>query len=244
MKICVVIPMYNEEEIARLSLETIISYTRKLPSTITVLVVNDGSQDKTEEIVKQFVTEQAGGNGLKLISHSVNQGYGAATRSGISFAAGNNYDYVLFMDSDLTNHPKYLQQFYEKMVDGFDYIKATRYAKGSETVGVPLRHRALSFMGNFVARTLYRSPLTDLTNGFRAVKVNILKRIKLRESGFPIIMEELYHVKYLAQSYCNIPYVLTSRSDGQGTSKFSYGLSTYYPYLKYAIKAFFKNTHN
>ena len=240
MRVCIVIPMYNEEKIVKHSIETIASYTRKLPSIITILVVNDGSEDATENNVRQMINER-GNEDLKLVSHSVNQGYGAALMTGIDFAVNNNYEYVLFMDSDLTNHPKYLQKFYEKMVDGCDYIKATRYAKGGAIVGVPLQHRILSSIGNFIAKILYGIPLTDLTNGFRAVKVDILRKMRLSESGFSIIMEELYYVKYLAQSFCDIPYVLTSRSDGQGKSKFSYGPRTYYRYLKYPIKSFLRS---
>lgn len=240
MRVCIVIPMYNEEEIAKHSIETIISYTRKLPPTITVLIVNDGSKDATENIVKQMINKLKNEE-LQLVSHPVNQGYGAALMTGADFAIDNNYDYALFMDSDLTNHPKYLQKFYEKMVDGCDYIKATRYAKGSATVGVPLQHRILSAMGNLLAKILYGLPLTDLTNGFRAVRVNILKKMNLSEPGFSIIMEELYHAKYLAQSFCDIPYVLTSRVDGQGRSKFSYGPRTYFRYLKYPVKSFLQS---
>ena len=240
MRVCIVIPMYNEEEIAKHSIETIISYTKRLPPTITVLVVNDGSEDATENIIKQMTNEQ-GNDDLQMVSHPVNQGYGAALRTGINFAVDNNYDYALFMDSDITNHPKYLQKFYEKMVDGCDYVKATRYAKGSAIIGVPWQHRILSAMGNLLAKILYGLPLTDLTNGFRAVKVDILKKMSLSESGFSIIMEELYYAKYLAQSFSEIPYVLTSRGDDQGRSKFSYGPSTYFRYLKYVIKSFLQS---
>ena len=241
MKICIVVPMYNEEAIVQLSLETILSYTEKLPPVITVVAVNDGSKDATESIVKHIANNQSKHNEILLISHAVNQGYGAALRTGIQFAVDNNYDYVLFMDSDLTNHPKYLEKFYEKMVDGYDYIKASRYAKGSSVVGVPWPHRILSILGNMLAKILCRVPLTDLTNGFRAAKLDILKKMNLSEPGFSIIMEELYHAKHLAQSFCDIPYALTSRANGQGKSKFSYGPSTYFRYLKYPVKSFMQS---
>ena len=240
MKVCIVIPMYNEEDVVRETLETIVKYTVELPSDIIILVVNDGSQDSTEEIVRQ-VAERQKAVDIQLISHFVNKGYGAALMTGIDFAVKKNYDYALFMDSDLTNHPKYLQKFYEKMVDGCDYIKATRYAKGSAIVGVALRHRILSAMGNLLAKTLYGLPLTDLTNGFRAVKVSLLKKMNLSEPGFSIIMEELYYAKCLTQSFCEVPYVLTSRVNGQGRSKFSYGPRTYFRYLKYPVKSFLQS---
>lgn len=232
--------MYNEQRIARLSIETILSYIRTSPSTITLLVVNDGSKDATEDIILQVINKQKD-NVLQLISHSKNRGYGAALRTGNIFAIENSYDYILFMDSDLTNHPKYIESFYERMIEGYDYIKATRYAKGGAVEGVPLHHRILSIIGNLVAKALYRLPLSDLTNGFRAINVEVLKKMNLSEPGFSIIMEELYYVKNLAQSFCDIPYVLTSRADGQGKSKFSYGLKTYCQYLKYPVKSFFQS---
>ena len=240
MRVCVIVPMYDEEAIAQASIETIFSYTRQLPPIVTLLVVNDGSRDATVEIIGRLVAQISDNNQLQMISHIVNKGYGAALRTGIKFAIDNNYDYAIFMDSDLTNHPKYLKTFYEKILEGWDYIKATRYSKGGGVKGVPWNHRVISVAGNFIARVLYKLPLTDLTNGFRAVKVDILKKINLSEFGFAIIMEELYQAKYLTNSFCEIPYVLTSRKEGEGKTLFSYSPRTCFQYLKYAIKSFLK----
>ncbi len=237
MRTCVVVPMYNEEAIARANTEIILSYTNNLPPVVTVLVVNDGSQDATgrilEELLGHYNSEQ-----LRLISHSNNQGYGAALQTGIKFASDNNYDYTIFMDSDLTNHPRYLESFYEKMEEGWDYIKATRYSKGGGVEGVPWRHRIMSLVGNYIAGFFYGLPLTDFTNGFRAVKTDVLKQINYTEDSFAIIMEELYHAKFLTKSFCEISYILTSRKGNQGQSHFSYGPVLCLRYLKYAIKSF------
>ena len=237
MRVCVVIPMYNEQAIAKSSTETILSYTKKLPTPVTVLVVNDGSQDTTCNILKDLQNRYKEGE-LQVISHPQNMGYGAALKTGIKFAIDNNYHYVLFMDSDLTNHPKYFENFYEKMDEGWDYIKATRYARGGSVQCVPWHHRVISTVGNFVARILYGLPLTDITNGFRAVKVDILRQMNLTECGFVIIMEELYQARYLTRSFCEIPFMLTSRQANQGKTHFSYGPGTCLHYLKYAVKSF------
>lgn len=232
-----VIPMYNEETIARANIEIILSYTNKLPPVVTLLVVNDGSQDATGHIIEELL-EYYNNEQLHLISHSNNRGYGAALQTGIKFASENNYDYTIFMDSDLTNHPRYLESFYEKMEEGWDYIKATRYSKGGGVRGVPWGHRIMSIVGNYIAGCLYGLPLTDFTNGFRAVKTNILKQINYTENGFVIIMEELYQAKFLTKSFCEISYILTSRTSNQGQSHFSYGPGVCTKYLKYAIKSF------
>lgn len=237
MKICIIIPMHNEEAIAMVSLKTIISYVAQLPLVVKILVVNDGSTDKTMEIVSSLIRD-FGEDVLTMVTHQKNQGYGAALKTGIGFAINNNFDYALFMDSDLTNHPQYLKDFHTKMVEGWDYIKATRYAAGGKVEGVPFFRKIISFMGNSLARILYGLPLTDLTNGFRAVKVDILKKMDLKETGFPVIMEELYRAKSLTSSFCEIPYTLTSRNENQSVTHFSYDIATCLRYLKYALKSF------
>ena len=239
MRVYIVIPVYNEQKILEPNIGTIMDYATKIPPEVTVLVVNDGSQDSTSQILEDLLGLYKD-KGLQVITHPQNMGYGAALRTGIGFAIENNYDYVIFMDSDLTNHPRYLYRFYEKMTLGLDYIKATRYSGGGAVEGVPWSRRIISVVGNFVARVLYGLPLTDLTNGFRAVKVNVLKRMTLTEFGFPIIMEELYQAKYLTKSFGEIPYVLTSRTEEQGKTRFSYDFKTCSRYLKYAVKSFLK----
>lgn len=237
VRVCIVVPMYNEEEIVQNSVETILQYMNERPDVFTLVVVDDGSSDKTGAIVDRMVAQVGDERRLRLIRCDKNGGYGAALRVGIRHAIDHKYDYVLHMDSDLTNHPKYLEKFYEKMAEGWAYIKATRYSKGGRVRGVPWRRRAVSTVGNIIAKRLYRVPLTDITNGFRAVKVSLMEKMRLHESGFVIIMEELYNAKYLTRSFTEVPYTLTSRSEGEGESHFTYGLSAYLQYLKYTIKS-------
>src|SRR5205085_2003629 len=82
-------------------------------------------------------------------------------RTGTRAAAERGLDYVVFMDSDLTNDPRYLQAFAARMAEGVDVIKASRYVAGGGAVGVPTWRRALSVLGNAVARLLFRLPVTD-----------------------------------------------------------------------------------
>jgi dolichol-phosphate mannosyltransferase len=237
MKVCIVIPMHNEEAGARAHLETILAYTRQLPPATCVLVVNDGSTDATEKLVKQLIAEQPDDH-LRLISHADNLGYGAANQTGARTALAQGCDYALFMDSDLTNHPKYLAAFYAPMQQGVDYIKASRYIPGGGMEGVPWTRRAISRAGNAVARALYGLPLHDCTNGFRAVSARVLGRLRLHEKKFALIAEELYQAKFLAKSFAEIPNVLTARGGTSQPSSFTYPPAVFWTYLKYALKAF------
>ncbi|NTV51504.1 MAG: glycosyltransferase family 2 protein [Candidatus Firestonebacteria bacterium] len=237
MKVGIVIPMYNEAAGARTNLETILTYTRRLPGDVFVLVVNDASTDTTEPLVKKLIAEQPDDH-LRLISHARNSGYGAANRTGAQYALEQGCDYALFMDSDLTNHPKYLADFYPPMQRGVDYIKASRYVPGGGMEGVPVFRQLISRAGNAAAARLFGLPLHDCTNGFRAVHARVLKSLRLKENKFALIVEELYQAKFSAASYAEVPTLLTARRAGEKPSSFTYPPSVFWTYFKYAFKAF------
>ena len=76
-------------------------------------------------------------------------------------------------------------------------------------------------------------PLTDITNGFRAVKVDILRQINLTENNFSIIVEEIMKARNITDKFCEIPYILGTRDKKARPSKFWYGPGTFWNYLKY-----------
>lgn len=171
------------------------------------------------------------------VSHDRNRGYGRALRTGTQRASEMDFEYVLFMDSDLTNDPRYLPAFASRMAEGYDIIKASRYVSGGAVLGVPRWRRAISIAGNRVASRLYGLGIRDCTNGFRAGRTAILRQMHLRENGFAIIMEELYQARFLARRFCEIPNTLTARTDALRPSSFAYGPLLILDYLKYPLKA-------
>jgi len=234
---CVIIPMYNEERGAENCVRSVSAALELIPYRNALLVVNDGSSDKTGEILERLAPQFPR---LHVVSHAVNMGYGAALRTGVRKAAQAAYEYAVFMDSDLTKDPSDLPRFVQKMEEDFDLIKASRYVGDGRTEGVPWKRRAISATGNAVARILFGMGLHDCTNGFRAVKLGILTRMNLRERGFPIIMEELYQSRFLVRSCCEIPVVLTSRAADMRPTSFGYNPETFKRYLGFGLKAFFR----
>src|SRR5207237_10139481 len=107
--------------------------------------------------------------------HPGTRGTGAALRTGAEAAHDGRFEYVLFMDSDLTNSPADVPRFVAEMERGADVVKATRYSGGGGVRGVPFSRWIVSAVGNRVARVLFRVPIHDCTNGFRAVKVQLLR---------------------------------------------------------------------
>ena len=236
MRVCLIIPMHNEAAIAERCVRTVLPYLDALPHATTLCVVNDGSRDATPGILARLAEELADTR-LAVLHHPINRGYGAALRTGMRHAIDGAYDYALFMDSDLTNHPKYLTLFYERMSAGDDYIKASRHIPGATVIGVSPTKQYLSRTGNAVARAMYGIPVRDITNGFRAVRTTLLRQMVLEENGFAIILEELTQAKRLGARFAEIPYTLTARGSGEGRSHLSYDVRMCVRYLRHALTA-------
>jgi len=234
----VIIPMYNEETGAQDCVRKVCGVLKDIPLRNALIVVNDGSKDATGEILKKIKPEFPS---FVILEHLQNKGYGAALQTGSAYAIQENFEYVLFMDSDLTNDPKDISKFVEKMNDGYDVIKATRYSHGGGVDGVPIRRVFISRCGNSITKFLMNLPITDYTNGYRAVKTELLKKITLKENNFSIIMEELYYLKQLTSSFCNVPVILKDRTCTQRPTSFTYKPSIFWRYIKYPLRSFLEN---
>jgi dolichol-phosphate mannosyltransferase len=230
----VVVPAFNEEHGIAACVAAVDAALSRIPNRTAIVIVEDGSSDRTsdrlEELERQYPE-------LVVVRHRANRGYGAALRTGAGVAEQRGYAYVAYMDSDLTNDPRYLVDFAARMDEGADVIKATRYSAGGGTSGVPLQRIVPSVVGNRIARVLYGLPITDPTNGFRAVKAELLLGIELRENGFAVIMEELYRLRAVARSYAEVPIILTSRGDHLRGTAFDYGPKALWSYLRYPLLA-------
>jgi dolichol-phosphate mannosyltransferase len=241
MNLAVIIPMYNEERNAERCVRAVCKVITDAVPDARLFVVNDGSKDRTLEILRKLAKE---GIPVSIINHELNGGYGSALSSGIRHCHREGYEFGLFMDSDLTNDPGLIPAFAEKLAQGsYDVVKASRYIPNGGMKGVPAYRRGISIAGNQVASRLFGMGIRDCTNGFRAIRLSMVADLELKEKGFPMIMEELYHLKKKGARAGEIPYILTSRSAAEGASSFHYSFDTIYRYLKYAWQAAFIRRH-
>lgn len=233
--LAVIVPMLNESDGAQLCVERI---TAVLASSVPggmLIVVDDGSSDGTGALLDDLRRTHAT---LEVIHHDRNLGYGAALRSGAERAQKLGATWVLFMDSDLTNPPEDIVRFVDAMNSSVDYVKATRYGEGGSVRDVPLKRRLISQIGNLFAGVLFCLPLSDFTNGFRAIRVSYFVQMPLQERGFSIIMEEAYWAEKLGLRSSEIPTTLSNRSDQIRGSSFHYKPAVIYSYARYPTAAF------
>ena len=230
---CIIVPMFNEQKNVYLCVKTICNFLEKIKNKCELLVVDDGSKDRTLERLSDLKKTFENFN---IVKHPRNLGYGAANKTGIKYANKHNYKYVLFMDSDLTQNVNYLFDFINLMNKDIDFIKATRYASGGGANGVNFFRRTVSKVGNSIAKKFINLPITDYTNGFRAIKTNLVADISFEENGFAYLIEEVNKASKKAKTYGEVPYILTVRKDNHSKSKFTYSINVYLSYLKWVLK--------
>ena len=109
-KISIIVPCYNEEEVLDIFYNKIIEVSSKMNAEFEFIYVDDGSQDKTLEIIKNhsLIDER-----VKYISFSRNFGKEAAMYAGLKRAKG---DYIAIMDADLQDPPDLLPKMYETLL--------------------------------------------------------------------------------------------------------------------------------
>lgn len=231
--LAVVVPMFNERTGAARCVNEISNILDSLTRPGVLVVVDDGSSDGTSALLEELgKTIRV----LRVVHHDTNLGYGAALRTGTASAAAAGAEWVLFMDSDLTNPPKDIDRFVAVMAPDVDYIKASRYVSGGVAEGVPFGRRVVSRAGNAFARRLFGLELSDITNGFRAIRIDALLQMPLQETGFSVIVEEVFWAQKLGLRSTEIGTVLSNRR--QGRSSFSYGPKAICAYAQYPVRTF------
>jgi glycosyltransferase involved in cell wall biosynthesis len=149
----VVIPAFNEEAVLGRTLDALL---QEVPSN-QVLVVSDGSTDKTSQIV----TERK----INLLELPFNLGVGAAMRSGFQFAKENGFQKVIQFDADLQHQPKYIKEIVSEL-EKYDVVVGSRFAANSSYKVSFVRSLAMGLLKDSVTRHI-GSKMTDVTSGFR-----------------------------------------------------------------------------
>lgn len=134
-----VIPLYNEEEVIHETIKRVTAVMSNKEFEYEILFVNDGSKDKTEEIVKGYCKEDSH---MKLISLSRNFGHQTAITAGMDHAGG---DAIIVMDADLQDPPEVVLKMIDKFNEGYDVVYAIRAKRKGET-----------FFKKFTAKVFYR----------------------------------------------------------------------------------------
>lgn len=203
-QILIIIPSYNEEANIAGVLRGLHSYE----SEVDILVINDGSWDKTTEIVRGFP--------VLLVSHPCNLGYGAALQTGYRFAVEHGYQYVIQFDADGQHDPSYIRDMIAALTsNNADIVLGSRYMTSS----VYLNGLVKGFAVHFFRRLIYlftRIKVSDPTTGFRGLRRNVFQfyaGIGRFPADFPDA-DMLIHMIYRHYGIREIPVRMRERKAG------------------------------
>ncbi len=182
LKLSVVIPIYNEEA----TLESIVARVRAVPLRKEIVLVNDCSRDRSAEIIDKIVAEQGTDplNEIRAFSHKVNQGKGAALRTGFSHVTG---DIILIQDADLEYDPSEYPRLIQPIVEGkADVVYGSRFL-GDQPHRVlyywhSVANKWLTTMSNWFTNL----NLTDMETCFKVFRREVLQAVlpKLKQNRF------------------------------------------------------------
>ena len=214
-KVTIILPTYNERENIRKLIPNIFKIFEENRIHGNIIVVDDNSPDKTNEIVKELQKKYP----IILIERTRRMGIGSAYITGFKRAINDESDIVFEMDADLSHEPKYIPYFMKKMDQGFDMVIGSRREEGGGVIGWSwyrkLISRGANLIGEYIAGV---NGVKDLTSGFRAIKREVISEIiseRIESEGYAFQLEILGKVLKRGFKVGSIPFIFHDRCFGK-----------------------------
>lgn len=164
-----IIPTKDEQDSVKLLYREILAATEKLGKTFEIIFVDDGSTDKTFEILRQLHQED---RRVKIIKHRGNFGKSVALQNGFDNAKGS---IIFTLDADLQDDPKEIPHFLKKLDEGYDLVSGWKQKRLDPQVGKVIPSKVV----NFLARHLTGIEIHDTNCGFKAYRKEVIKNLNL-----------------------------------------------------------------
>jgi len=195
----IIVPSFNEERSVRGTFEALGEVRGRIDLPVEIVFVDDGSDDGTAEILEELAAE-----GVRVIRHRVNRGYGAALKTGLRAASG---EYVGITDADGTYPNDRFPEFMAAVREGgYDMVVGARTGANAR---VPLVRRPAKWVLRWLANFLTGRRIPDLNSGMRVMKREAVERfIPILPDGFSFtttitiaMMTNGYAVKFIPVDY-------------------------------------------
>lgn len=168
MKFICIVPIYNEESKLKDLIDKI-KFSKKKLSDVDFLLINNGSSDKSPEIIKS--------SGLKFIDLDQNYGVGYALIFGLKYSLSKNYNYLIHLAGNGKMLPEEIELFKKKILDEkYNFVNGSRFLLGGNYKSNPFSRIIMIKLLTFFISLIYRKKITDATCGFRAFDINIFKK--------------------------------------------------------------------
>jgi dolichol-phosphate mannosyltransferase len=209
MKVSIVIPAHNEEEVIGPTVGAIAAALDGAGRDYEVLVVDDASTDETAARVQAIADRNPRVRCIR--SHHPN-GFGFAVRAGLERFTG---DAVAIMMGDGSDDPRDMLRYFELLDEGYDCAFGSRFSGGGRTRGYPLVKLAINRLVNLGIRVLFRHGYDDTTNAFKAYRREVIDNVQpLVSHHFNLTVELPLKAVARGHSYGIVPISWTNRTAG------------------------------
>lgn len=200
-----VLPAHNEEAAIATTVSSVLQTLASWMPDFEVIVVNDGSQDRTGAILDSMAVENSH---LKVIHHPVNQGYGAALVSGFEAC---RKDFVFFMDSDGQFDIRDLERFFP-LLEEYDAVLGYRIKRQDTWM-----RKANAWGWKMLVRRIFGVRVRDVDCAFKIYNGSFFREYRLETRGAMINTEILYKLKRAGYTYTEIGVHHLPRNGGKAT---------------------------
>lgn len=208
-KTAVIIPMHNEEENITPLMRRLLVF-----KDLNIVIINDGSTDKTGQLADQFSKNEK----VSVIHKENSTGLHAAYSTGIKNILPN-FDGIITMDGDLSHQPEDLSALLN-YAGNFDIVVGSRYLPESKIINWPQRRRFMSWVARRLSCLILKIRIKDSTSGFKYYSKEFLKSINfdnLSATGYAFQVEMIYKATKNNFSIKEVP--ITFREREKGSSK-------------------------
>lgn len=198
-------PAYNEEANVGRAIETALKVGEQVADDVEVIVVNDGSRDRTKEIIEQYAAVDPR---VRLIDHPVNKGYGQTVWDGLKAA---RKDWIFFTDADLQFDLKEITRLIEFTPD-FQIILGIRSPRRD-----PLIRLANAKMWNLFVRLLFGVKVSDIDCAFKLFARDTLTDLEIKTGGATFSTELMLRLQKKGHLFKEVPVTHLPRTAGKQT---------------------------
>lgn len=190
----IIIPAYNEEALIVSTLEGLQTYLSTRPEQYEIIVIDDGSQDKTTELIEQW--QLCNQVELRLLVNAQNMGKGFSIQRGVLESRGQ---FIIFIDADLPYELQAIDEFLKALREGCDLAVGSRVLPGSQVKGVPVLRYVSGQIFSWMVQAVLFKGLPDTQCGFKSFRAGAAKEIfrRLTIGGFGFDVEMLYIARKL-----------------------------------------------
>jgi dolichol-phosphate mannosyltransferase len=210
IRVAVILPALNEAKV----ISRVVHGARRRPEVGAVYVVDDGSRDGTARVARKA--------GARVLVHRRNRGAGAALRTGYQAADRAGFDTLVTMGADDQDNASEIPRLLARIRAGDDFVQGSRWLREGRVENIPLFRRVTTIIYSLVFSVVAGRRITDGTNGFRAFRAGLLRRINLNQGWLDRYELEpylYYHAVHDGFRVSEVPVTKRYPKSGAGYTK-------------------------